>query len=153
MGAITAALVKAGHHRLRYLLTAATTGTDSVTITTTGGATPDTLTDAGTKQGTIINLSKAFTNGYGSFAAGALTQAQARALWLADNTGASPSVAGSLEIPVAFCWIEPIATGGEWLVDANVDGSGHPTIVVSSVGAATGQTAYLDILSPGTIGA
>jgi hypothetical protein len=150
MAAITATLVSAGHNRLRYLLSSASTGTDTVTITTTGAATPDLLTDTGTNQGPIKKLAKAFTDGYGSFAAGALTQAQSRALWLSDSTGGTPVVAGNLLVPLARPRLEPISGSGLYGIDANVDGSGHPTLVVTSVG---GGTAYLDIATPGAIGA
>jgi len=146
--AIAATLVNQGQHRLRYLLICNTTGTTTLTITTTGGATPDLLTDSAGTHGTIRQMAKAFTLGYGLFAAGALTQAQSRAIWLADNTGAN---LGNIRIQRAMQLLtkrEVLAT--EWLIDANVDGGGHPTLTVTANG--TGSC-YLDIATPGTIGA
>lgn len=150
MGAITATLVKSGHNRLRYLLTAATTATDTVTITTTGAATPDLLTDTGSNQGPLKKIAKAFTDGYGTLPAGALIQANARALWLGDATASAPAIAGNLQVPIAISRIVVRGGTGSFAVDANVDGGGHPTLIVTSQG---GGTAFLDISSPGTIGA
>lgn len=153
MGAVTITLVKAGHDRMRYLMTAATTGTDTGTITTTGAATPDIKTDLGTNQGPLMKLAKAFTDGYGTLPAGALIQANARALWLGDNTAGAPAIAGNLQVPVAICKITPRGgTAGAWAIDANVDGGGHPTLNITSQGVGA-NSAYLDILSAGVIGA
>jgi hypothetical protein len=153
MAAITVSLVYAGRNRLRYLLTAAGAGPDTATLTTTGAATPDLLTDLGTNGGALMAIVKAFTAGYGSFAAGALVQAQARALYLSDFTSANPgapSGKGS-SVPTAECKLTGRTTGQTALiVDANVDGSGHPTLGLTMTG---GGTAYLDIEIPGTIGA
>jgi len=142
--AITIALVFQGHNRLRYLMTAA--GVDTGTITSTGAASPDLLTDS--LNGPIKNMAKAFTLGYGLFAAGALTQAQSRAIWMADNTGANVGNANIQRARPRLLKRTTIATN--WLVDANVDGPGHPTITVSADGAGT---AYLDLLVDGAIGA
>jgi len=151
MGAITLTLVKAGRNRMQYLLSAATTGTDTGTITTTGAATPDIITDLGTNGGPLLAIAKAFTNGYGPYAAGALAQDQARQLWLADNSGvlADGKPACTAPVPVAMCQITPESGTGKWQIDANVS-SGHPTLNLQSVG---GGTALLDIFIPGTIGA
>lgn len=152
MAAITVSLVFAGRNRLRYLLTAAGAGPDTATITTTGAATPDIVTDLGTNGGQLLKIAKAFTDGYGSFAAGALSQAQARALWLSDFTGANPgapSGKGS-SIPTADCLLTGRTTGQTALiVDANVDGGGHPTLNLTMTG---GGTAYLDVEIPNAIG-
>ena len=151
MGAITATLVKSGHDRMRYLLTGATTGTDTVTITTTGGATPDVLTDLGANQGPLMAIAKAFTAGYGTFAAGALVQAQSRALWLSDG-GSAPFVAGNLQVPLAMCRLTRRTASGGWAIDANVDGGGHPTLIVTSQNVTSTGTAYLDIFVANAIG-
>lgn len=152
MAAITVSLVFAGRNRLRYLLTAAGAGPDTATITTSGAATPDIVTDLGTNGGQLMKIAKAFTDGYGSFAAGALTQAQARALWLSDFTGANPgapSGKGS-NVPTADCLLTGRTIGQTALiVDANVDGNGRPTLNLTMTG---GGTAYLDVEIPGTIG-
>ncbi len=146
--AITATLVRVGHNRLRYLISATNTESpQTVTITTTGGATPDLLTDS--VRGPIKNMAKAFAQGYGKLAAGALTQAQARAVWLSDNAGAD---IGNKKIVRGLCKLQP--RDGPMIdaaVDANVDGGGHPTINVT-VGAGAADL-YLDVTTNGTIGA
>lgn len=145
--AVTAALVMARPNRLRYLVTNDGAAGTTLTITTTGAATPDILTDTTGVQGPIRKLAKAFTDGYGAFAAGALTQAQARALWL-SNRATSP---GSTEtIITGRCEFTPRtgATAVGWSIDANVDGSGHPTLnitAINSAGASAAGTAYLDV--------
>jgi hypothetical protein len=147
--AVTGLLVNARANRLRYLLTQDGDAGTTLTITTTGAATPDTLTDS--IAGKIRQITKAFTDGYGAFAAGALVQAQSRALWLSDRT-TSP---GSTEvIMTARLEITPRTGTTEpgWMTDANVDGSGHPTILITAQAAA--GTAYLDIeLEGGALGA
>lgn len=147
--ALTALLVNQRANGLRYKLTQDGDAGTTLTITTTGAATPDLLTDS--LAGKIRQIVKAFTDGYGAFAAGALTQAQARALWLSNRT-TSP---GSTEvIMTARCEITPCTglTAPKWFVDANVDGGGHPTINITSQAGIS--TAYLDIeLEGGAIGA
>ncbi len=151
MGAITISLVFAGRNSLRYLLTAAGAGPDTGTITTTGAATPDIRTDlAG--GGQMMKLARAATDGYGSFAAGALTQAQARALWLSDFTGANPGAPSgkTSALPTAICNLTGRTTGQTALiVDADVS-TGAPVLNLTMTG---GGTAYLDIAIPGAIGA
>lgn len=114
-----------------------------MTITSSGGATPDLKTDS--VAGPIKALTNAPTTGYGSIAAGALTQANARTLWQANGSGTSP-------LPYARCQLtqrsgDPAAT---WAVDSNVS-TGIPTIVVTA--PSTAGTAYLDVYIPGQIGA
>lgn len=144
----TAALASAGNNRLRYLITAAGTTLETVSITSTGAATPDVLTDS-PNAGPINALAKVISAGYGSFASGAQTQAKARALWLSDLSGANPSIAGNVDLPLSMGKITPRTGGGVWSLDANVSG-GNPIISVSVTG---GGTAYLDLEVPGTIGA
>ena len=160
--AITATLVHSGHNRLRYLLSTLSTGADTGVITTTGAATPDILTDLGTNQGPVMLLAKAFTQGYGKYAPGALTQAKSRALWLSDRIGSqNPStedaaLAGLDIVPTALCRLTPrTGISDAWFVDANVDGPGHPTINVASVAVSDGDTSAtceLDIYVGDTIG-
>lgn len=142
--AMTAALVEAGNNRLRYLITTDVTGAASVNITTTGAASPDLLTDS--KAGPVKKCANAVANGLGILAAGAKTQAQARAIWLADS---SDTVLGNTK--VARCESQLTIRDGTavWSLDANVDGSGNPFIVVSA--NQTGH-AYLDVFSAGAIG-
>lgn len=153
MAAITIACVFAGRNRLRYLLTAAGAGPDTGTITTDGSATPDIQTDLAGLGGQLMNIAKVFTLGYGSFASGAQTQAKARALYLSDFAGANPTgpsgISGNL--PTARCLLTGRTTGQTALfVDANVDGSGKPTITLTMTG---GGTAYLDVEIPAARGA
>lgn len=152
--AVTAVLVNQRPNRLRYLVTNDGAAGTTLTITTTGAATPDILTDS--LAGPVRQIAKAFTQGYGAFPAGALTQAQARALWL-SNRATSP---GSTEtITTARCVFTPRtgATQVGWSIDANVDGSGHPTLnitAINSAGASAAGTAYLDVeMASGMIGA
>lgn len=141
--ATVGSLVFQGSNRLRYLVTA--TDTTALTITTTGATSPDLLTD--TVKGPIRKIAKAFTDGYAKFAAGALTQAQARAIWLNDNTGAS---VGNVNTPRAQCQVVNRVGVLGLAVEANVDGSGHPTVVATPEGAGTW---YLDVFVTGAIGA
>ena len=143
----TATLVENGAHRLRYLIAGEGTTVETVVITTIGSPTPDTLTDS-IGPGVIKKLSKVVADGYLQFAAGAQTQAKARALWLSDWSGADP---GNENTPVALCRTT-MRTAGAGVEVATVDAdvaAGNPRIEVSIGG---GGTAYLDIESPGTIG-
>lgn len=149
--AITITLVHQGRAHLRYLCSSSGAGTG--TITSTGAASPDLKTDS--LAGPIKNLANAFENGYGKLPAGALTQAQARGLWLADNAGAI--ITNSRRPPLAQSRLTfrvqaltgPLDAG----VDANVDGGGHPTLTVSA-GSNAGAvwTGYLDITVDESIG-
>lgn len=143
----TATLVFAGHNRLRYLISTDGDGADGVTITSTGAATPDLLTDS--LAGPLKNLAKAADDGFGLFAAGALTQAQARALWLSDWS----TSAGNANTLTARCTITP-RTGSDtiyWIVDANVSG-GDPILTVTPGAGGTAGTVYLDIEVQNQIG-
>lgn len=149
--AVTALLVNARANGLRYLVTQDGGAGTTLTITTTGAASPDILTDTTNAPGKIRQIAKAFTDGYGAFPAGALTQAQARALWMSDRR-TSP---GSTEvIMTARCEFAPRSGVGApaWSVDANVDGGGHPTIIITAPAGAA--IAYFDVeLEGGAIGA
>jgi hypothetical protein len=141
MSSIT--LVDAHHNRLRYLLVY--DGEQALAaITTTGVASPDLLTDS--LYGPIKVCAQAFTNGLGILAAGALTQAQSRAIWLADN---SDTVLGNGKVSRALCKITPRTGQAQWRVDSDVDGSGHPTVTPVATAAAS---AYLDVMTQGGIG-
>lgn len=151
MAAITIALVFSGRNSLRYLLTAAGAGPDTGSITTTGAATPDIRTDVA-GGGQLSKIARATTTGYGSFAAGALTQAQARALYLSDFAGANPGAPSgkTSNIPTAICNLTGRTTGQTaLLVDADVS-AGEPVLNLTMTG---GGTAYLDVSIPNAIGA
>lgn len=146
-----ATLVFQGAQRLRYLIAAEGTGSETVNIATIGGATPDTFTDS-IGSGVIKKLSKVVADGYGTFAAGAQTQAKARALWLSDLSGADPATASpnGSKLPTAKCSVTANVTGSGLIeVDANVSG-GNPVIAVTVTG---GMGGYLDVIVPNTIGA
>jgi len=146
--AISATLVEQGHHRLRYLITATDTSDLTITIPSTGGATPDLLTDTAGNGGSLRKIAKTFTDGYGKLAAGVQTQAKARALWLSDDpTGLVANIGNNL-VPRALCRLTPdtLITAA---VDASVDGGGHPQLDIQL--SDTGSV-YLDVETPGTIG-
>lgn len=144
----TATLVEAGAHRLRYLIASEGTFAETVNVTTTGAATPDTNTDS-IGSGVIKKLSKVITDGYQQFASGAQTQAKARALWLSDFSGADPGVEDTTPTAICRTTLRTAAGGVENMtVDADV-AAGNPRIEVTIQGGGTG---YLDIEAPGTIG-
>lgn len=147
--AVTAALVYAGHNRLRYLVTAAGGGGGSATITSTGAVTPDLKTDS--LVGPIKNIANTFENGYGQIAAGALSATQSRALWLSQDPTNLVSQSGQMPISAICSLTERDPTADMRVsVDAGVDGGGHPAIVVSAL---NNGTAYLDVVGPNQIGA
>ena len=141
--ATTAALVAQFGNHLRYLLTESGAG-GTVTIGSSGGVTPDLQTDS--LAGPIKAISKAQSTGIGTIAAGALTQAQARALWLSDATVS----VGNLDVPRTLVRLTPRTGATVWIVDANQSG-GDP--VIQATASAAAGTAYLDIEAPGSIGA
>jgi hypothetical protein len=75
-----------------------------------------------------------------------MTQAQARAMWVADSSDAT---LGNGKVPRALCALAARTGTAAWNVDANVDGGGHPllTVFASDVGSA-----YLDVMTQGGIG-
>lgn len=146
MAALTFALVFASPNRLIYQMTtdgSATAGT----LTTTGAASPDILTDIQTvAPGPIAKCALAFTNGFGALAAGAKTQAQARAIWLSISPAAN--INGTLA--TAQCRATPQTAATVFAIDANVDGGGHPTIVATP--SAVAGVGLLEIAVHGPIG-
>lgn len=103
-------------------------------------------------KGKIRAVCNVVAQGYGQFAAGMQTQAQARALWLSDQSAASP---GPTErITTLRCEITPRTgtTDPAWILDANVSGGGDPVLDITA--PAEAAVAYLDIeVEGGTIGA
>lgn len=139
--AITFALVYASPRHLRYLATNSGSplgGTQS--IPNDGGATPDLLTDINTQaSGSLQKIITARTNGIGTVVAGALTQAQARAIMNADAT----VNVGNALVPRAVTTVSPRSGTATWVIDINVDGQGDPVVAVTSSAAA--GDAYVDI--------
>ncbi len=157
--AIAFQLVEATPYRLRYLATqdgvissppVAADGFD--TIPNDAGATPDLQTDilaaAGARGGPSGGLPlqapiRARLDGIGPVAAGALNQAQARAILNSDDNALA--VLTNQNVPRAQIRITPRLGVIAWAADANVDGEGDPTVEVrSEVG--TAATAYVDLL-------
>lgn len=160
--AITLSLVYSRPDRLRYLcdqdgvISSPPVAADGLaTLANDGGATPDLQTDmllagalAGVSGLPLLALINAGRNGFGPIAAGGLTQAQARAIFMSDD--AAGAVLTNNQVLRAVCGITPRNGGGvpigsiQWAVDVNVDGQGDPVIEIrSSVGEAA--AAYLDI--------
>lgn len=134
---VTTTLVHQAANHLRYLVVG--TGAGAVPdITSTGAASPDLITD--TLAGPLKNIAKAFTNGYGKLPAGALTQAQARALWLSDDAG--NAVVGG--VPHARVTVLGRSAVGLMSADANVDGQGHVLLQFQS-DALGAFSFYIDI--------
>lgn len=140
--AVTFSKVAVGPNHIRYLATAA--GAETGTLTSSGAATPDLQTD--TPNGGVLHaISLAFDNGYGKLAAGAKTQAQARALLLSDDpTG----VVGTSNVPKAIATITPRSAITASL-EATVDGPGEIQLAIAFSGAGS---VYLDVYIPGGIG-
>jgi len=153
--AITAALVEATGYMLKYLLTqdgvsAGSPTVDSfLVIPNNGGATPDLRTDALTGaaaegHGKLQEIIRARIDGYGPIAAGALSQAQARALLSSDD--ATNAVLTNRNIMSCQMYVTPrtqvgsggVLVGGQagsgaaWLCDATVDASGDPVVQVGT---------------------
>jgi hypothetical protein len=137
--AVTFSIVKASPNHMRYLATA--TGAETGVLTCSGAATPDVQTDA--PGGQLKTISKTVANGYGKLAAGALNQAQARALWASDD----PTNLVGTNMPLAISTITPRSAITANL-DLNVSG-GNPTFNITFSGAGS---VYLDIYMPGGIG-
>lgn len=136
--AATATLVFAGNNRLRYLIEGDGEGGGAVTIPNDGGVSPDLATDC--LPGALKQIINARTTGIGTIAAGALTQAQARALLLSDGVAAN---VGNAKVPRAICRLaERTDNGSPAMVDADVDMDGDPVIIVT---VASGAETYLDI--------
>jgi len=152
--AITFSLVDATPYRLRYLATqdgeissppVAADGFN--TIPNQGGASPDLRTDPilttyGAGGVPILKIMRTRLDGYGPIAAGAITQAQARALCNSDD--AAGAVLTNHNVGRCVTTITPRLGLIEWTVDWNVDGQGDPVCEVRST-TGTAATAYVDI--------
>lgn len=146
--AVTATLVFAARNRLRYLLAQDGAAGTTATITSTGAATPDLRTDS--VAGAIKNLARARVDGFMGLGPAALTQAQARRLWLGDESGVLETYSGEA---FARCILTPrdSAVVNTWLIDANVDGGGDPTLNITAQAGA--GSCYLDVEVSNQIGA
>lgn len=141
--AITFTLVHSSTNRLRYL--AVNSGSPlggTASIPNDGGATPDLLTDV--VAGPIRAVVRARLDGIGTVAAGALSQAQARAAMNEDGTVSI----GNVLVPRTRTTVTPRSGTSAWVVDVNVDGAGDPVVAVTSTAAA--GDAYIDIQTAGS---
>jgi hypothetical protein len=148
--AITFVLVENTPYRLRYLATqdgvissppVAADGFN--TIPNDAGGTPDLRTDSAPFNSALHRIMRARLEAYPPLPAGALTQAQARALLASDD--AAGAVLTNQNI--SRCEIRVTGRTGavQWAVDANVDGQGDPVVEVRSE-TGTAATAYVDIV-------
>lgn len=145
--AISFALVERTVYRLRYLATITAVSPAAIqtaTIPNDGGASPDLLTDitaawqvadgksSGQRQG-LREIIRARLDGFGPIAAGALSQAQARALLNSDDPGAAilkNEVLGRAQLSIMQRTCDADAGGAQMAVDANIDGQGDPVVEV-----------------------
>ncbi len=139
--ALTATLVNVTADEIVYLLNNVATLGTTLTIPAAGGATPDLVTDAANATfGRAVaprlrQVARAGLDGLGNRPAGGWTQAQARDLLIANGA----VQAGSSLMPRAKVDLQPVsgAAGGPLCeVDANVDGSGRPTLSVTAAAVA-----------------
>jgi len=153
--AITAWLIDATPYRLRYkchqdgVISSPPVAADGlVTIPNQGGATPDLRTDAlnGAHTGAggipINDIMRVRLWGYGPIAAGAITQAQARALCNSDDPGSA--VLTNFNVGRCVTSITPMLPAFSWAADWNVDIDGDPVCEVRSATGTEGW-AILDI--------
>jgi len=134
--ALTAAVVERTPYRLLYLITADTQQGTTLTIPNVNGVTPDLGTDSldDTPLGDVMDRDREF-NDVNSIA-------RARALLLGDGAPGGPD--GDFNAPRCHCHITARTISDGWGVDANVDGTGNPQIVL--FGPNVAATAYLEIL-------
>lgn len=114
---------------------------------TIGGATPNLDTDSivnstGSGGLPLNKLIDVRNTGYGPIAAGAITQAQARALFARNDLAGT--VLTNFHIPRAYTTITPRLGMIAWGVDWNVDAQGDPVCEVRSA-TGTAATAMLRI--------
>ena len=144
--AVTVALVADPNpYLLRYLASHdGVADGNSFTIPNAGGASPDLQTDnlnqvgfSGKAGGVLApsplrKLIDINRNGFGVIVAGAMTQAEARAVFNSDDP--TRAVLVSNLVPRARLQLTPRVNpvGLTWAVDVNVDGSFNPVIIVST---------------------
>jgi len=147
--AIVAQLVDATPYRLRYLLTQTVNSpaaADAMTIPNIiAGATPnldtDSIVNTGVGGSPLHRMIDVRNNGWGPIVAGAITQAQARAMFASDDNAAAVNT--SFQVVRAITTIQARTGQYNWAVDWNVDAQGDPDVdIIAPAGAGT---AYLDI--------
>lgn len=130
---LTFTLVQATAYRQRYLVTSTLSGSQSLLNSTLAA-------DLAAAPGPLRQIVNAGVNGIGTVPAGGLTQAQSRAILQSDATAS----VGNNKVPRAVSKICSRTGGAVWSVDAEVDGSGNPQLVITT-DTGGGATAYLDI--------
>ena len=149
--AITFGLVHASPYRLRYLVYQ--DGEQGVmgNLPNDGGVSPDLRTDAasappisGAGGIPILKIMRARLDGFGPIAAGALTQAQARALGNSEDNPAAPAVLTNDLIGRCVTRITAMDVAMAWSADWNIDGEGDPICQVQAE-SDNGGYALLDI--------
>jgi hypothetical protein len=143
MAAGVAVLAFAGHNNLRFKVTTGVgLGGGSAIIS-------NAQLLAAVQAGPLRAIARAAVDGLGTIPpATPLTQAQARAILDANNFGAT---VGTSKAPRAALLVTG-RNGGDWNVDANVDGGGLPTIVVTKANFLGNEVAYVDVEFIGGIG-
>lgn len=143
--AITCTHVWTDKNQLVYLLNSdGSPASASGNIPAAGGATPDLVTDAanntfgGAASVALTKVVRAGLDGLGTVAAGAWVQADARALLMLDG---STGIGGVLTPRTKLRLMKRTGVTADWIIDANVDGSGRPRIDYAVATAA--GTAYL----------
>lgn len=156
---IVATLVDVTPHRLAYLCTAdgvvsspPVLADRRVIIPNAGGVTPDLRTDLGTIGISLRPIVRANVDGLGNIAAGTLTAAEARALFLLDDPTAA-TLTNQL-IARAIVTIRPRTGAARWFVDVAQDTfedsppgtTGDPVLVVGTA-TTLAATAIVEILA------
>lgn len=138
--ALTAALVNVTPNELVYLITNAATLGTSLSITSSGAATPDLATDCVTNTwgraacSRLRQVCRAGLDGLGSQAAAGFTQAEARDLLLGNGaTTFGGPLAPRAEVDLVP--VTGVAGGPLCEVDANVSG-GVPTLDITAAAVA-----------------
>ena len=139
---VTAALVGQFNNHLRYLVTSDASG-GTLTIAAAGAATPDLRTDS--LAGPIKAIANVQATGLGTVPAGAITQAQARAFLLSDDS----TPVGNSDVPRTVASFTPRSGLTVWFMDAN-QSAGNPALVITA--SAVVGTCYVDLQVPGAIG-
>lgn len=131
-GEIAATLVFASPNQLIYRLES--NGAGVLTLT-------ETDLRANSVGGSINRIARASTTGYAGFGPGALTQNQARTLWLSQDAIRS--------VATARAFVVGRTGNSRFVVDADVDADGAPQLQVTSLATGTG---YLFIRALGAAG-
>lgn len=148
----TPSLVWVDKNQIVYLLTngGSPLGGEG-TIPSAGGVTPDLATDVannvfGEAGGKALRAAcRAGLDGLGTVAAGAWTQALARALLMLNAGASAVNSFGGILAARLQCNVVPSTGTAAWVCDVDVDGSGRPEINVTSTAAAGTALLYVKL--------